>query len=100
MWWGNLLCRPGAPLQTGVPVLPPSSWLGGTACARATLHPFQGPGGGAVGGRGLVPSGRLRPSSLHRPPLRGGPHFLLNPPGPPGTLAGQDSQGGSVWRQA
>ena len=36
------------------------------------------------------------PSSLHHLPLMGGPHFLLNPPG---TVAGQDSHGASVWHQ-
>ena len=47
----------------------------------------------AAQGWALVPSGRLRPSSPRRPLLRGGPHFQRNPPGTPGTLAGQDSRG-------
>ena len=89
---GNLLCRPLLCRQW-CPSCCPAAGSEGRPAPGLPCTPSRDPGEEHWGGRALVPSGRLRPSSLHRPPLRGGPHFQLNPPGPPGPLAGQDSRG-------
>ena len=109
---GNLLCRPLLCRQW-CPSCCPAAGSEGPPAPGLLCTPSRDPGEERGGGRALVPSGRLcpsspaarrsgvgpgtqrqaPPSSPRRPPLRGGPHFQRNPPGTPGTLAGQDSRG-------
>ena len=91
MWWGTCSAAHSSADSGAHPAAQQLARRDGLR--QGYCAPLPGTRGRIVGGPGPGTQ-RQAPSFLpRRPPLRGGPHFQRNPPGTPGTLAGQDSRG-------